>query len=201
MSSHCCRVFSPTWCFSYACRRPFQYSVMLAASGWCNKWYNHWIPWPPADSYITLHVKWVPWLNEMTCIRNSIGCWIVMLAETLQAEKTNPYPDYVSISVRTNQWPFQDKECTLWLNCHWVASCLPQRILAYWGISDFSITFTITSINIHLPHSQTINYCPGIYVYSSLGPLYLPYRADYWLLPHPLGRSSISTVFQDQPWK
>ena len=54
----------------------------------------------------TFVIKWVPWSVVMLCkiqclwIRQYVNSWIVGLAEALQARKSNPYPEYLSIPIK-----------------------------------------------------------------------------------------------------
>lgn len=40
-------------------------------------------------------------------IKYSTSLWTVVLAETLQARKTNLYPEYLFLSVKMNLYPFK----------------------------------------------------------------------------------------------
>lgn len=91
----------------------------------------------PVDSIVRLSswnsftVKWNVWLDA--------GVWCsVSLDQTssLRAEKSNPYPEYVSIPIKRNHWIFPDEKIPMYYIC----PQMPIRVLkekCYFGNSAF----------------------------------------------------------------
>lgn len=60
-------------------------------------------------------LKRVPWFSVILCvilywwIKHSVNPWIVMQAETLWIDRANPYPEYMSVPVKSNHYSFKQK--------------------------------------------------------------------------------------------
>ena len=89
--------------FSCVFTGPFCYLFRLATSKRWSVWYDQCVPYSWAHSHASFDVKCVPWLDAMLH-----GSGIVVLAESLRAEKKARADNRCLFLLRKSCWPFQD---------------------------------------------------------------------------------------------